>query len=104
MYRIMIILLVILFVSLSASAQEMIMYGKVEQIEKGYIIVDGKKFSIQKGSLIHQVKIGKRIKTGERVKIVERIKIGERVKILESPEGVVRVERIERGKQIEIPK
>lgn len=90
MYRIMIILLVILFVPLSASAQELIMYGKVEQIEKGYIIVDGKKFPIQKDSLIPEVKVGKRIKTGEKVKIVE------------SPEGVVRVERIERGKQIEI--
>ena len=102
MYRIMIILLVILFVSLSVSAQEMIMYGKVEQIEKGYIIVDGKKFPIQKGFLIPEVKIGKRIKTGEKVKIVERIKIGEKVKIVESPGGVVRVERIEREKQIEI--
>jgi len=49
MYRIMIILLVILFVSVSASAQEMIMYGKVEQIEKRSITVDGKKFPIQKG-------------------------------------------------------
>ena len=86
MYRIMIILLVILFASLSVSAQELIMYGKVEQIEKGYIIVDGKRFPIPKRALIPEVKIG------------------ERVKIVESLEGVVRVERIERGKQKEIPK
>ena len=84
MYRIIIILSIILSVSVSASAQEMIMYGKVEQIEKRSIMVDGKKFPIQKGSL------------------VRKVKIGERVKIVESPEGVVRVERIRQGESIEI--
>jgi len=80
----MIILLVILSISLSASAQEMIMYGKVEQIEKRSITVDGTKFPIRKGSL------------------VRKVNIGERVKIVESPKGVVRVERIRQGESIEI--
>ena len=86
MYRIMIILSVIVFVSVSAFAQEMIMYGKVEQIDKEFIMVDGTKFPIRKGSL------------------VRKVNIGERVKIVESPKGVVRVERIRQGESIEILK
>ena len=86
MYRIMIILLVIVFVSVSAFAQEMIMYGRVEQIDKEFIMVDGTKFPIRKGSL------------------VRKVNIGERVKIVESPKGVVRVERIRQGESIEILK
>lgn len=84
MYRIMIILSVIVFVSVSAFAQEMIMYGRVEQIDKEFIMVDGTKFPIRKGSL------------------VRKVNIGERVKIVESPKGVVRVERIRQGESIEI--
>lgn len=86
MYRIMIILSVIVFVSVSAFAQEMIMYGRVEQIDKEFIMVDGTKFPIRKGSL------------------VRKVNIGERVKIVESPKGVVRVERIRQGESIEILK
>jgi len=80
----MIILSVIVFVSVSAFAQEMIMYGRVEQIDKEFIMVDGTKFPIRKGSL------------------VRKVNIGERVKIVESPKGVVRVERIRQGESIEI--